>query len=140
MQLNTTTNYAISTVIYLGRRNERVKAEEISRELGVPFNYLTKIMGVLRKNNIIDTKNGVDGGHLLKISTRKISVFDIIVMFQGRKTIVKCLSDDSACKLNNSKMCFLKNKFAEFQDIFDSYFQDLIIADLIDTDINIKEE
>lgn len=89
MQFNLTSDYAIRTVMYLAKNNDRpCTSLEIEENMGVPSLYLYKTTRKLRDVGIITTVQGSRGGYKLVKNPDEISLYDIIsltekTMFQG---------------------------------------------------------
>jgi Rrf2 family iron-sulfur cluster assembly transcriptional regulator len=61
--VNQTTRYALQILGYLARSDASlVPHEQIAREIGIPANYLSKILNQLRKSGIVESRKGWGGG------------------------------------------------------------------------------
>lgn len=82
--LSRTTAHALRTLGYLvERRGSRIPGEEIARATGVPANYLSKILNVLRKRGIVDSEKGWGGGFELREDALGLQVREIVIVLEG---------------------------------------------------------
>ncbi|MBK7047210.1 MAG: Rrf2 family transcriptional regulator [bacterium] len=62
--VNQTTRYALQILGYLARSDASlIPHEQIAREIGIPANYLSKILNQLRKSGIVESRRGWGGAH-----------------------------------------------------------------------------
>ena len=92
MIFNKTTKYAFQ-IIYLiaERRGERISAKRIGDELNIPYKYLTQILLKLKKNGLILSNKGKNGGYVLKKPASEIFLSDIVGLFDDLSELDKCL-------------------------------------------------
>lgn len=73
---------------------------EISREENISAKYLETLIGKLRKNNLLKSQKGKNGGYVLFENPRKITIGEIIEVMEG-PIISKC--DGNNCM--KAKIC-----------------------------------
>ena len=99
--LSRTAEHAVRAVILLARHygDRTVGAEEISTQLGVPRNYLSKTLNVLVRAGILTSARGPGGGFVLAVSPDVLTVADVVDVFsEGRPSaVVRCLLEDAPC-------------------------------------------
>lgn len=78
MQLTSTTDYAIRIVYYLATQKQKISTSELSRELGIPVNYIPKIAKQLKHAEIITTCEGINGGYKIAKQPENLSLRDVI--------------------------------------------------------------
>jgi Rrf2 family protein len=99
MKLTTMCRYAVSAMIDLVSSNI-MSAVEISKRQQIPLPYLEQLLLKLKKNGLIKSIKGRNGGYLLSKQPSEISVNDIFQAVQGRLTIVDCLVFSDVCSKN----------------------------------------
>lgn len=103
------TDYALRAICFIAKkRNKRVCVSEIEKELKIPRPFLRKILQVLNKKNILISYKGIGGGFMLADSARKITLTDLIKIFQGPMHLNECLFKKRKCP--NTKTCPLRKK------------------------------
>ena len=93
--LSQTGIYALQALLHLAERDERVSASQVARELGIPPNYLAKVLQRLGQEGIVDATRGRGGGYRLSAPARELSVADIIAPFQELPRPETCLMGGS---------------------------------------------
>ena len=83
MQLNTSTVYAIDTMIHLSKHFRVISSTALSRSLAISKRYLLKIAARLRDSNMVGVTLGPMGGYFLLKKPKEISVYDIITLMEG---------------------------------------------------------
>lgn len=101
--LSQTTGYAIRALSHMGvREPDRVRANEIARQTGMPSQYLSKLLHALGRYGLIKTKRGYRGGFLLSRPANRITLLSIVQAVEGNPA-PRCLlgwaecSDRRAC-------------------------------------------
>ena len=108
--VNQTTRYALQILGYLARNEASlVPHEQIAREIGIPANYLSKILNQLRKSGIVESRKGWGGGSRLLPDAAARPLLDIVRVFEGDRPagIPSCIfglpdcGDDNPCPLHD---------------------------------------
>ena len=73
------TKYAIAVVVYMGVNVAKgpFTIKHLSDECSVPKKYLEQLLNTLRKNEILDSIRGANGGYFLAKPIQQITVYDI---------------------------------------------------------------
>jgi len=91
MQFSTKAEYGLRAVIVLAKTYPKLKSiTEISREEKISAKYLEQIFGVLRRNKIVNSYKGKNGGYTLAKNPSKLSVVDIVEALEGSLAPMKC--------------------------------------------------
>ena len=124
------TDYAIRAVLYLARQPKRyVSSREIAEKDHIPLRFLRRILAILKKNEVIDTKEGAVGGVRLKRKPEKLSLTHLITLFQGPIQLTECLFRKELC--HNRENCVLRKRILEIERKVDDEFKQITIADLL---------
>jgi Rrf2 family nitric oxide-sensitive transcriptional repressor len=133
MQLTRFTDYALRTLIYLGKNSDRlVTIREIAEQHKLFENHLVKIVHKLAKLGYIETVRGKGGGMRLARRPGLINLGDVVRDTEENMNIAECFeAGATSCTLLPS--CVLKSVLIEakkkFLDTLDLY----TISDLINT-------
>ena len=89
MKPSTYTKYAILAVGYVAQNGDKglVLSHTISKDYGLPPEYLSKVMHDLVKTNILRSKRGPRGGFSLARPLSKITLLDVIEAVEGPMTV-----------------------------------------------------
>jgi len=71
-----------------------LKTREISERQKIPQKYLEQIIHSLRKNNLVSSVRGAEGGYRLSRPPSEITVFEILAALEGDLSIID-RGDDS---------------------------------------------
>lgn len=96
--------YGIRSVLFLAlskKRREYISIKEISRELEIPFHYLTKILQILNHKGIVKSVKGPKGGVSFNKAPEKISLYEIIAAIDGDPVFNQCFIGDVKCSSEN---------------------------------------
>ena len=110
MRLTTFTDYGVRAMMRLAGSPQRLfTIEEISLELGVSRNHLTKIIQNLAKGGYIQTLRGKGGGFRLAKDPAQITLGEIVRWLEPETAIVECFrKDGGSCTL--TAQCRFKNR------------------------------
>lgn len=103
-----TAEYALRAVFYLARHSGQGPRPvgEIAESLGVPGNYLSKILHALARAGVVKSSRGKHGGFELGRSPEEISLLSVVSVFDSVDARRRCLlgraecSDDDACPVH----------------------------------------
>lgn len=111
--------YGLQAVIYLASRenNALCSAKEISEELSIPKEFISKILQDLTDKGIIFSRKGRDGGFKLAVNANEIKLIDVIEAVDGLDIFNSCILGFHNCK--KYKKCFLKD---EWRDILNQTY------------------
>lgn len=92
MEFSHGTGYALHALILLAKapKGENIGIRTLSSFLGVSESYLSKIMTKLRKDGLVHSVTGVQGGYELARPASEISFLDVIEATEGRNHMYAC--------------------------------------------------
>jgi Rrf2 family protein len=117
-------------MVFLAKNKNKISSlREISNKEGIPFDYLEKILTLLEKVSLVESKKGSRGGYLLAKSPQKIKIGEIIRPLEGEAGLVKCTRKGCNCLLENK--CFAKKFWQKLQNSLNTALDSLTLAELI---------
>jgi Rrf2 family protein len=93
MRLTKKEDYAllILSVVFNNTKNKkRIKLKEISQSTGIPLAFSRKIVSYLKKGGLLSSKEGINGGYLLKKDPKDISMRDIFISLEKNLSLTDC--------------------------------------------------
>ena len=84
-----------------GKENYTSKAEDISKEMQIPRDFLMKILKQLEKANLLKLKRGVSGGVKLAKKPKDITLYDVIVAIEKVIALNRCVINKGICGLSS---------------------------------------
>jgi len=96
MRLERASAYGILALAHMAGQDptKQQQVHIISKETGVPVEYLRKLMGRLARARLIVSTRGRTGGFKLTRLPRKITMLDIVEAIEGPLDSASVLSDD----------------------------------------------
>ena len=130
MQLTVSSDSALRTLIYLGRKNAPATITEVAEECGISKSSLMKVVMTLVSANMVVSERGRSGGISLARDAKDISVGSVIRLMENSLALVECMKDNtSSCPL--LPRCRLKRIFYEAQEAFFATLDNSSVADLL---------
>ncbi|MCI0433557.1 MAG: Rrf2 family transcriptional regulator [Gemmatimonadetes bacterium] len=126
--LSRTSEYALRAVLLLARPTDgRLRAaDSIAETLGVPRNYLSKVMNRLTRRGVLESVRGPGGGFRLARRPDEIAVADIVTEFDTRDSLSVCVLSDRAC--NASSPCEAHECWTRWSDVMRRLLHDTTVA------------
>jgi len=126
------TDYAVRTLLYLAMRGgqDYVSATVLSKELGLPMNFLRRICSTLTNAKILATREGKNGGVRLVKCVSAITVLQLIELFDGTPELADCTFRKKLCP--NRKTCVLRKRLLKIEDIVVREFAEMTLQSLVD--------
>ena len=98
----------LQAVLFLSIKKDKsiFKAAEISEELKVPKEFVSKVLQVLTESGIVGSKKGKTGGFYLAKRPSSIRLIDIVYAIDGKELFDKCVlgfpgcSSDAPCPVH----------------------------------------
>jgi Rrf2 family protein len=128
-----TGRYALRILGYLADRpDQRVQGVQIASDLGIPANYLSKILNQLRKRGFVHSQKGWGGGFLFKDQASKIPISQVLDLFEGPKEHGQCLFGLRECDAMNP--CPLHEHWEKIQRSYEDMLNTITVGDLKSVD------
>lgn len=104
MYISRKTDYSLILIQALKdtfRSGRFLTLDDIARKYHLPYAYLEKLAGSLKRSGIIEARTGKNGGYRMARDPKKITVQEVVDIFQS-KPLMRCLSAG-----NPQKTCVL---------------------------------
>jgi len=125
-------DYALRALCCIAKRKEGLySVTEIVESLKIPRPFLRKILQILNKGNIVHSYKGKGGGFKLAINPDKISLVDVITLFQGPIRLNDHTFKRKKCPHFNK--CNIKNKLDRVEKNMISELKAITIGNIIRT-------
>jgi len=125
------TDYGLRAICCIARHKERiVPAAELVKQLGIPRPFLRKILQLLNAKGILKSYKGPKGGFVLSRPAARISLLDLIKIFQGPLQLNECLFKKSTCPRVST--CALRKKIKAIEKYVIRELKPISIATLLE--------
>ncbi len=128
--LNQSANYALRAVLFIARHEGAQTADVVADQLGVPRNYLGKILHVLARANVLVSARGPRGGFLLTQPAEYTSLESVIAPFHSVVEPPVCLLGNKLC--DRTDPCVAHARWEEMAEPFRKFFEDTTVAEMIE--------
>jgi Rrf2 family protein len=88
--ISITAEYALRAVVVLAKSDHPMKTKDVALVSQVPREYLAKIVQLLARGEIIESKKGRGGGICLSRDVKDISLHDVIKVVDPMRHYEKC--------------------------------------------------
>ena len=93
MRFSTRAGYGLRAMVNLAKNYPDQKSiHEISKEEGISLKYLEQLFRTLKKNNLVKSQKGREGGYALSRNPKIIRVGEIIETLEGPIAPMECAS------------------------------------------------
>ena len=116
MQITNTTDYALRIIDYLSEKGNLATEAELADNLKMPIRNISKIMNILKNNNLINSEMGFNGGYSLAKNPERISYFDVISATESSMNLNKCLERNGVCSRNCIETCNVRKVLLKVQE------------------------
>ncbi len=124
------TDYAIRALCYMAKhKGAVVSADELVECLKMPRPFLRKILQILNKKKLVNSRKGKGGGFVLAVPPRKMSLLDLIEAFQRSIKLNDHTFKKRPCP--HIKRCKVKEKIDYIEKLVLSELKAITIASLL---------
>ena len=107
------TDYALRALVFMARALRRknkkiVTVEDIAAKEDLPRVFLRRILQKLAEKRILSSYKGKSGGFSFAMAPEKISLADMIVVYQGEIDLTNCFLQGKICP--NRTRCKVRKK------------------------------
>lgn len=125
----------LQAVLYLSTKERRLfNAKEVSEELKVPKEYVSKVMQMLTDSGIIGSKKGKKGGFYLAKEPIEIKLIDIVEAIDGLDVFRTCVLGFPGC--SHETPCPVHDKWGKLREDALKMLSEETLEDLKEKTIN----
>ena len=130
--LNQSANYALRAVLYIARHEGAQTADIMADKLGVPRNYLGKILHLLVRANVLASTRGPRGGFVLADTPEATSLETVIAPFHNVTEPPVCLLGNRLC--DHRDPCAAHDRWEQMAEPFRKFFEETTVANMIEAE------
>ena len=133
MKLTTKGRYAVMALADIAKfeNNSPVSLRDISLRQGISLLYLEQIFSKLKKNEIVKSVRGINGGYVLTKKPDQIKLSNIFSAVQEQVKTVRCKKESKKGCNGKSTKCITHNLWDELELHINDFFNKKNLGDLI---------
>ena len=132
------TDYAIRALCCIAeQKQEVISAGQLVKSLKMPRPFLRKILQTLNKEGLLNSSMGKGGGFALAVSPGKITLTDVMEIFQGPIRLNECKFKKSDCPYTSN--CLLKKEIDGIEKEVMVKLKAITIASIIKKEVNVDD-
>ena len=134
MKLTSKGRYAVMALVDLARFDSinPVSLRDISLRQGISLDYLEQIFSKLKKNQIVKSIRGTQGGYVLSKSPNDIKLKNILNAVDEKVKTVQCKKDSKKGCNGQATKCITHDLWDELENHINSFFEKKSLEDLIE--------
>ena len=140
MKLTSKGRYAVMALADLAKFNSAnpVSLRDISLRQGISLDFLEQIFSKLKKNNIVKSIRGMNGGYILNREPSQIKLATILNAVDEELKTVQCKKDSKKGCNNKTSKCITHNLWDELEVHINDFFEKKNLKDLINNNSESK--
>ena len=133
MKLTSKGRYAVMALVDLARFDNinPVSLRDISLRQNISLDYLEQIFFKLKKNQIVKSIRGNQGGYVLSRHPNEIKLTNIFHAVDEKVKTVQCKKDSKKGCNGRATKCITHNLWDELENHINSFFENKSLEDLI---------
>ena len=133
MRLTSKGRYAVMALVDLARFDNinPVSLRDISLRQGISLDYLEQIFSKLKKNEIVKSIRGTQGGYVLVKKPNEIKLTNIFQAVDEKVKTVKCKKDSKKGCNGRATKCVTHNLWDELENYINNFFDKKSLDDLL---------
>ena len=133
MKLTSKGRYAVMALVDLARFDNinPVSLRDISLRQGISLDYLEQIFSKLKKNNIVKSIRGSNGGYVLNRNPVDIKLTNIFNAVDEKVKTVQCKKDSKKGCNGKATKCITHDLWDELEIHINTFFENKNLDDLI---------
>lgn len=142
MILSTKGRYGVRAAFDLALHygTEPIPLKNISERQNLSDPYLEQLIAILRKDGLITSVRGAQGGYMLSRSPSEISVGDILRSLEGPMAPAECVLDDYDRECIKTDVCVTRMLWEKIMDSINSVIDSISLQDMVDDYEKMEEE
>ena len=133
MKLTTKGRYAVMALADIANfnLNTPISLRDISLRQGISLLYLEQIFVRLKKNKIVNSVRGSNGGYVLTKDPSKINISDVLNAVDEQVKTIGCNKNSKKGCNGKSVKCITHNLWDELESHINIFFKNKNISDLV---------
>ena len=140
MKLNTRSRYAVMALADMASfdRQNPISLRDISLRQNISLVYLEQIFSKLKKNNIVKSIRGTNGGYILAKDPEQIKLLNIFSAVDEKVKTVRCRKESKKGCNGKLTKCITHNLWDDLEMHINNFFEKKNLGDFLKNNIETK--
>tara|TARA_B100001971_G_scaffold87286_1_gene80656 strand:- start:115 stop:540 length:426 start_codon:yes stop_codon:yes gene_type:complete len=140
MKLNTRVRYAVMALADIAKFDKQnpISLRDISLRQNISLVYLEQIFSKLKKNNIVKSIRGTNGGYILAKDPEQIKLSNIFSAVEEKIKTVQCKKESKKGCNGKSTKCITHYLWDELEIHINNFFDKKNLGDLLKSNLETK--
>jgi Rrf2 family protein len=107
-----------------------IPLKNVAERQNISEHYLERLIATLRKNGLVTSVRGAQGGYILARPPSEINVGDIIRVLEGPIAPLECVSEVDPSQCDQSDFCITRLVWARVRDCIAGVLDSISLADM----------
>lgn len=136
MKLSTKGRYGLMAMFQLALDHGQgpISLKSIAEQQQLSENYLEQLFSNLRKDGLINSVRGAQGGYLLSRNPEEITVGQVLRSLEGSMSPADCIDEEMNCK--RADECATKLVLSRMKDSIDDVIDSISLQDMMNETID----
>lgn len=134
MKISTKGRYGLEALVDLAIHgaDEYINLKSIAERQGFSDNYLEQLFGSLKRNGLVESIRGAQGGYKLSRNAGEITVKQVLNALEGPLALVDCIVEDKEVRCDKFDCCVTRVLWQRAMDELDAVTDAITLADLVE--------
>ncbi|MBU5440201.1 Rrf2 family transcriptional regulator [Tissierella sp. MSJ-40] len=141
MKLSTRGRYGLKAMFQLALHYGEgpIPLKYVADEQNLSESYLEQLFSTLRKEGLLNSVRGAQGGYMLSRAPEEITVGNILRVLEGNLAPSDCVIDEEF-ECEKEDKCVTKLVWVKIRDSIDEVVDSITLKDMVDDQINMKSK
>lgn len=137
MKIPMKVDYGVRALVELALHygDGQVQTSEIATKQGIPEAYLDQLMSALNKFGFVHSRRGPQGGHVLAMEPKDITLSMVMAKLDSNNSPLDCLANPDDCVFSDS--CAQQEVWKSVEDAIRALLSNISVADLADRQLSL---
>lgn len=134
MKLSTKGRYGLQAMVDLGvhAKEKHISLKSISERLSVSENYLEQLIALLKKNQLVISMRGAQGGYALARDASEITIGEILRALEGSLAPTNCTCENTTHQCSKEDKCVTRSVWEKIRDSINRVVDNITLSQLIE--------
>lgn len=133
MKLSTKGRYGLQAMVDLGvySKDKYVSLKSIAERLSISENYLEQLISILKKNHLVVSVRGAQGGYKLAKAPNEMTIGEILRALEGSLAPTECTGENSVFHCQNNHPCVTRVVWERIRDSINEVVDNITLDQLM---------